>query len=158
MKRLGILGGLVLAVGLGYLIRGATLPEPSPVMALDEPTAAPGPSEPEPGPTGTVWVALEFVDQENGLGTEYLGRADADRLAAVLDGEVDAGYLELRDVFWLYDDGEVERLDDDLAYRDVAYFQIESIRRVTLLKDGFPEAARQIPSGDRVIPGPGHDA
>lgn len=49
----------------------------------------------------------------------------------------------------MFDDGEVERLDEDIAYGATAYFQIEGMRRVTPLKEGFAEAAKHLPPGSR---------
>ena len=102
-------------------------------------------------------VAIDFVDLESGGSSEYFGRADRAALDALVAGRLE-GYLRLDEVFWMFEDGEVERLDADIAYGASAYFRAEAIRRVTPVKDGFPEAARGLPPGDRIVPGPGRDA
>lgn len=160
MSRIGTLSILVaiptvFALARGFLGDDESARAPAPAIAGSQhPEKAPGPL---PDQGERVWIAIDFVDQEAGGSSEYLGSADRSSLEELLDGRLE-GYLRLDQVYWLYDDGEVERLDEDIAYEGSAYFRADSIRRVTPLKDGFPEATRNLAPGDRIVPSAGRDA
>ncbi|RUL85000.1 hypothetical protein [Tautonia sociabilis] len=161
MRRLGYLGAIIVAAGVLALRPGSRQDHP-PVRAAraqEDGRATPPRAAPEPrNASGTpVWVAIDFVDLESGGSSEYFGQADPDALDALLQGRL-TGFLRLDEVYWIFEDGEVERLEDDIAYGASAYFRVEAIRRVTPLKEGFPDASRALPPGDRIISVPGQEA
>jgi hypothetical protein len=160
MRRFGVVSALVILAAVAALARGIREGD-----GADRPGSGPAPTDagrgepdrPPVEPGEPVWIAIDFVELEGGGSSEYFGQVDRASLEAMTRGELD-GYLRLDRVFWLYDDGEVERLDDDIAHGETAYFRVESIRRITPVKDGFPEAARHLPPGDRIVPSAGRDA
>lgn len=102
-----------------------------------------------------VWVAIDFVDQENGLASEVMGRVSPVDLDALLHGRRSGGFLSVDDVFWLYEDGSVEIQDDDPAHGATSHYRADLIQRVTPLKPGFAEEARKLKPEDRIVPAPG---
>ncbi|QDV33229.1 hypothetical protein [Tautonia plasticadhaerens] len=160
MRRIGLVSVFlviptVIALALGLLREDEPIRVTAPLDGGAEPPE-PG-ARPHQDPGESVWVAIDFVDLEAGGSSEYFGRTDRASLETLLKGRL-GGYFRLEGVFWMYEDGEVERLDEDLAYGDSAYFRVDSIRRVTPLKDGFPEATRRLAPGDRIVPSVGRDA
>ena len=160
MRRfVGLSAIAVAAVGFGYVVFGSITPgsEPSdPIASAASALPSPEDANAEPAPVegGIRWVAIDFDEQPGGPPTEYFGRASGMQIEALLEGRLE-GYLRLDEVFWIFDDGETERLDHDVAFGASAHFRVDAIRRVTPLKDGFAEAARRLPPGDRIIPGRG---
>jgi hypothetical protein len=160
MRRFGVVSALVIIAAMVALAQGVREGngadrDGSGTAPAEEARAEPGPPPVDPGEP--VWIAIDFVELEAGGGSEYFGQVDRASLEAMLGGQL-RGFLRLDQVFWLYDDGEVERLDDDIAYGETAYFRVDAIRRITPVKDGFPEAAREIPPGNRIVPSAGRDA